>query len=412
MAKQRTKKNDGYGTRNNPVANSPFEVVLYPTDRSPKNVGKWKQAIQAAENIEFPQRTALLDLYEDIKLDPILSSCLDKRRMAITDSKIEFGEDGKSYPEIEELIDMPWFEEMLSDIIDARFEGHSLMWFDPSNRSDIKYKLIPRKNVIPEAHEYKRYQHDLNGLKYNKPPYTNYSYEVGNNHKLGLLAKAVPFVLLKRGNFSDWATFAEIFGQPLRKGKYPTRDNEAKLTLKKAMEEAGSSPYIVIPDELDVTFEQATANSDGRLFEKLGDACDNQVIFLILGQLLTTKSGDKGARALGEVHLEEEKRINRADKRFVLNALNYSFRKLLAIHGYNIGNGKFSFGEENTMPINEQLAMDEKLDKIVEIPPEYFYEKYNIPLPKGGASRVVKQSAAPFDKTKKDANLSESDFFE
>lgn len=403
---------DGYGTRNNPIANSPFQIVLYQTDRSPKTVGKWKQALTAAENIEFPQRTPLLDLYEDIKLDPILSSCLDKRRMAILDSRIEFGDLGKTYPDVEALLELPFFEEMLTDILDARFEGHSLMWFDPSDRNNINYKLIPRKHVIPEAREYKRYQHNLTGLKYNVPPYTNYSFEVGNNHRLGLLAKAVPFVLLKRGNFSDWATFAEIFGQPLRKGKYPARDNEAKITLKQAMIEAGSSPFIVIPDELDVTFEQATANSDGQLFEKLGDACDNQVIFLTLGQLLTTKSGDKGARALGEVHLEEEKRINRADKRFVLNALNFGFRKLLQIHGYNVGNGRFSFADENTLPITEQLAMDEKLDKIVEIPPAYFYEKYNLPLPKGGAKRAQNISAAPPLPMQQNRAHEDGDFFD
>lgn len=56
--------------------------------------------------------------------------------------------------------------------------------------------------------------------------------------------------------------------------------------------------------------------------------------------------------------------------------------KHLQIHGFNVGNGKFIFKEKENIDKDTKLRMDLKLAERIKIYDSYFYETYNIPIPK------------------------------
>ena len=72
-------------------------------------------------------------------------------------------------------------------------------------------------------------------------PYENISniFVIGEARELGELLKCAFYVLLKKGDFSDWANYIEIFGMPMIVTKYDTYDEKTKAQLTKMMEEAG-----------------------------------------------------------------------------------------------------------------------------------------------------------------------------
>ena len=55
---------------------------------------------------------------------------------------------------------------------------------------------------------------------------------------------------------------------------------------------------------------------------------------------------------------------------------------LLQTHGFKVGNGKFIFQEKENIDKETKLRMDLKLAERIKIDDNYFYETYNIPLPK------------------------------
>lgn len=371
-------------------------IKLQGFNRQPKDLSHWKQALKAAEDPDYPDFSPLQNLYHDITLDGHLTAVTEKRILKVLNAGIIFSDDGKENDLINDLIETEAFELLLRNIIESRLYGHSLSWVDITmpGKNDPKVKLIDRRHVVPPLHIYKYRDSDSNnaGINYTEAPLCNYVLATGRDKDLGLLLKCAPYVLLKRGDVSDWATFAEIFGMPLRKGKYPAHNPQARKELIEAMGEMGSASSLAIPDTSDIEFVQNTTSTSGKgIHESFADFCDKQMSKIILGNTLTTDA--EGGKYKGDIHAESEEEITLADRRFVLRVLNNQFWNLLEIHGYKPGNGGFKYPKQDKTPLKERFEIDKGLNDIIEMPPEYLYEKYDVPVPAGGAK--LKQPKEP-----------------
>jgi len=356
------------------------QIDIRQIQRTTQDIEKWRQAIQTAENIQFPRKIKLFDLYSDILLDAHLSSVIDKRKIAVLKSPITFTKDGKENEVICELIKSPSFVKMLDSLLDCRFWGHTLIEFEFNQNSIIPH-LIPRKHVVPEKGLILINQNDQDGILYREAPYNNMMLEAGEPGDLGLLVKAAQYVIYKRNCLGDYSQYSELFGQPLRKGTYNPYDENSRTQLKSSMEEAGSSSWCIFPEGTNIEFVESTSKTGSSdLYSKLIELCNAEISKLIVGQTLTTEAGDKGARALGEVHKEVEDEIEFADKLFIKHALNFGFRDLLLKHGYP-ADGEFDFTEDEAMSLTARIAVDSQLNNIIPISDDYYYETYGIPKP-------------------------------
>lgn len=360
--------------------------VLQAPQRTGFDIGKWRAAIKNAEDPDRPSRTLLLDIYNDIMLDLHLTSVIDKRIENIKGTEIVYTTpDGKTNEKINDLIASPWFSNMLGDILDARFWGFTSMWVDLSGGEFHEYKRFDRRHVSVEKGLFLRRPDDLGGIDITEPPYTNYIL-TANSETFGLLIKAAAWVLLKRGDVSDWATFNEILAAPIRVGKYPDFNQDAKKEMAKAIGQQGAMPWYLIPSGADLQLIQNNSSGSTTAYEKFAEFCDKQLSKGFLHGTMTLDA--EGGQYKGDTHADSESVIHKSDRRFTLNFLNTAFKDLLEIHGFNPGNGKFSFIVEEHICLKERLDMDLKLNGIIKIAPEYFYNKYNIPVPEGGAENV------------------------
>lgn len=374
-------------------------IKLQSYNRQPKDLSHWKQALVAAEDPDYPDFSPLMNLYHDIMLDGHLTAVTEKRILKILNAGLVYSEDGKENELVDNLMDSEAFEQLLRNIIESRLYGHSLSWIDitlPGQKAP-EVDLIDRRHIVPPLHIYKYRDSDNNnaGIDYTETPLYNYILSTGRKKDLGLLLKCAPYVLLKRGDVSDWATFAEVFGMPLRKGTYPAHNPQARKELLEAMDEMGAASSVAVPDGSNIEFVQNTTSTSGKgIHECFADWCDKQISKTILTNTLTTDA--EGGKYKGDIHAESENEVTKADLRFVLRVLNDRFTELLELHGYKPNNGKFKLPEQETSPGKDVFEVDKGVSEIVEVDPEFFYEKYNIPIPKGGAK--LKQPKEPVAK--------------
>lgn len=121
----------------------------------------------------------------------------------------------------------------------------------------------------------------------------------------------------------DWLAFAEVFGMPLRLGKYGAAASEEDVaTLIAAVANLGTDAAAVIPESMGIEFVNTVSGAGGNvLFEKLAEWADKQISKAVLGQ---TASADGTPGALGNQDGQESVRhdLRDADAEELADTLN------------------------------------------------------------------------------------------
>jgi phage gp29-like protein len=149
---------------------------------------------------------------------------------------------------------------------------------------------------------------------------------------------------------------------PLRVGKYPrgTQDEERRA-LYNAVLTLGKDGGAVMPEGTSIDFVET--HMRGELPQPpLVEACDFQISKAILGGTLTTESGDRGARSLGEVHERNETDIAEDDGPSLCETLRRDLFRPLVL--FNLGDYPIPHAE---FPSEEQEDLLERAqrDKIL-----------------------------------------------
>lgn len=133
--------------------------------------------------------------------------------------------------------------------------------------------------------------------------------------------------LYKNYSTRDFAEFLEIYGLPLRLGKFPAgASDEEKRRLLAAVVGIGHNAAGIIPMGMEIDFENAASGNEapfGAMLDRM-DAIQSKII---LGQTLTSSEGKHGTQALGKVHNDVRLDILSADAELVSETLT---RQLIA----------------------------------------------------------------------------------
>lgn len=129
----------------------------------------------------------------------------------------------------------------------------------------------------------------------------------------GLARLAAWSFVFKNFTVKDMVAFCEVFGMPLRVGKYRPGETEDNIAiLKSAVANLGSDAAAVIPEGMLIEFiETAKAQGGDVLFIKVADWFDKQLSKGILGQTMTADDGSSQSQAT--VHNEVREDIRDAD---------------------------------------------------------------------------------------------------
>ena len=126
----------------------------------------------------------------------------------------------------------------------------------------------------------------------------------------GLARLASAACMCKSFTLTDWMQFAEIFGMPLRLGRYgqgATEEDIRKLVA--AVANLGTDAAAVVPESMKIEFQEAGkgAGNGAELFLRLAEWLDKQISKAVLGQTMTSDDGSSKSQA--EVHDEVRKDI-------------------------------------------------------------------------------------------------------
>lgn len=362
------------------------QLVIKPANRSTSDVGKWRNALQSADKGKTKN---LFDLFDDLLIDGVLSGSIEKRINAVKLAALTFQDaNGQEVEEITNIIDSPGFENLLDVILQQKFWGRSGGEFNFSVDEGFEFTPIPFKHINVENKIIAINETDETGIDYTAD---DFLLVLGAPRQFGLLLKAAPFAIWKRGGFGDWAEWLEVFGMPQRIGKYNSNDPESRILLEQAFEAAGSAPWLVVPKESEIEQKTDGANSSSNTsYNDFRKACNEEMLITILGQTMTTLDGS--SRSQSETHKDVEDSLHQSDCRFVQRVLNFVIKPILEKRGIPVTNGKFIYPEDN-----ESITVDDvvKLADIIDIPASYLYEKYGIPVPDEGEEIARVNTAAP-----------------
>ena len=180
----------------------------------------------------------------------------------------------------------------------------------------------------------------------------------------------------------DWARFVELFGQPIRVGKYHQGASPDDVAvLKQAAFSLGSDAAAVIPQEMVLELVESGAKSaSAELYHKLIDYLDRQVSKAVLGQTMTTDDGSSLAQA--RVHAEVRADILRADAAALAETITRDLIGPIV---------RLNLGEDAPLPVLRLLVeepedMTALADQVVKlsqaglpIPQSWVREKFGIP---------------------------------
>jgi phage gp29-like protein len=199
----------------------------------------------------------------------------------------------------------------------------------------------------------------------------------------GLARSALWAWVFKSYALRDWAAFAELYGQPIRVGKYEagaTREDIA--VLKRAVFELGSDAGAVIPAGMALEIvESAAKSASADLYQRLIEYLDRQVSKAVLGQTLTTDQGSSGSLAQARVHDEVRADLMRADARALSATIMRDLvRPLIAL---NLPDAPMPLLSLMVEEPEDMAALADQLAKLVPlgmpIPQRWVRERWGIP---------------------------------
>ncbi|WP_165184736.1 DUF935 domain-containing protein [Caulobacter soli] len=138
----------------------------------------------------------------------------------------------------------------------------------------------------------------------------------------GLARPAAWAYLFQAFAIKDWVALAEVFGLPLRVGRYDNGETAENIRLlAHAVAGIASDASAVFPKSMDVEFIKGDTSGGTDLFERLCEYLDKQVSKAVLGQTATTDSV-VGGLGSGKEHGDVREDIQRADAKLLAATLN------------------------------------------------------------------------------------------
>jgi len=203
--------------------------------------------------------------------------------------------------------------------------------------------------------------------------------------------------LFKNYAIKDWIIFLEVFGMPLRLGKYPSNASTAdKDALEIAIRTLGSDAAGIISESTAIEFiESAKGTANAEIYEKLASFGNREISKAILGATLTAEVGQTGSYAAANTHNDVRLDLMRSDARALASTVRDQILRPWV--GFNYGwdvpipdyTGDF---EE---PEDQKLLADifDKLADRMDIPVSHCRKVFNIPEVEKGEDVLRPKSA-------------------
>jgi phage gp29-like protein len=309
---------------------------------------------------------------------------------------------------VRDLTAEPEFSDLVEDLLDAlgksfsacqiiwesgpdRWTPKKYVWWDPrwfqfdyKNGEEIRMRVEGTQDGVP------------------LPPYKFIVHypriRTGLKIRGGLARLAAAAYMCKNYAIKDWMRFIELFGIPMRVGRYDVGASPAdKDILRRAVLGLGADAAALLPKGMEIDFEEiANTGAGATLFERAADWFDKQVSKAVLGQTMTADNGSSQSQAT--VHNEVRLDLRRADARRLAATINAQLIEPFV---------QLNFGQVERYPrvgweLNEPedlVAMATSLEKLVplgmKVEASVVRDRFGWPDPAEGAELLMPPPSFP-----------------
>ncbi|WP_374981167.1 DUF935 domain-containing protein [Pseudomonas solani] len=344
--------------------------------------------------------------------DPHYASVLGTRKRAVAGLPIAV-EAASTDPRDEEiaeavrrLVEAPEFGDMLDDLLDAIGKGYSVVEPIWQYRDG---QLWPSRY---EHRDPRWFQFDrLTGKRLQLLDSTGQGRELPKDRlmihtprlKSGLpirggVARLVAVaVMCKSFSLKDWMRYGELFGMPLRIGRYgPGAKPDDIAVLRRAVTQLASDAAAIMPDSMRVEFQEiANAAGGAELFERLAEWLDRQVSKAVLGQTMTTDNGSSQSQA--NVHNEVRRDILKADAKQVMTTINRDLVRVFVDLNYGPQKAYPTAALQVTEPEDLKALADALtpfIDRGLQVESSAILDRFGLAAPEKGAATLRPATAA------------------
>jgi phage gp29-like protein len=310
------------------------------------------------------------------------------------------------------LLDMPDLEDLFFDALDGVAHGFSaveLEW----QRVGSDWTIIRAQHRPQTWFQLDREQHTTLNLRdgtLDGSPLRPFGWLLhihkaasGYTSRSGLGRVLVWPYLFKHFSVGDLAEFLDIYGLPLRIGKYPSNASDTeKATLWRAVAGIGHNAAGVIPASMAIDFQEAAKGSE-KPFETMIKWCEQTQSKAILGSTMTSTTEATGlGSGVAEIHNEVRLDIRDSDCKQLAGTLTRDL--IFPLLALNKGWADFRRCPRLVFDVTEGEDIKtyaDALPKLVgigmRIPTQWAHETLRIPLPSSDEEEVlaVAKTATP-----------------
>lgn len=366
--------------------------------------------LKEADSGNVQRQAELFDQMEE--KDAHLLGEAEKRRNAILDIEFtvkpasEDSRDVKVAEFVQEYFDnsTDWDDTIVSmqDSVGKGFSALEILWDVSSGQAmPNKLEFIEQKRFIftdatGYLRKYPKLLSDDNMMGDEIPAWKmlfhRYGGKAGHAARSGIYRVCAWMFLFRNYALKDWMIFLEVFGMPLRLGKYDAgAEKEDKDDLIAAIQSLGSDAAGIISKNTEIEFIEAvkSGTKGDNPYLAMAQFCGKEMSKALLGQTLTADVGDTGSYAAANTHNEVRLDLAKADTRAVAATTRYQLIRPMV--GFNFGWDTPVPGYAAVWQEREDLkSLSEVYKNVIgfgqPVAAEHVSNKFGIPLPQKGES--------------------------
>jgi phage gp29-like protein len=316
--------------------------------------------------------------------DANLAACIDTRTEALK-SKQPVLQTELSQQQTEYLLQVQReFYPMLVDaIIEYKLKGYMFKQIEYEQRQD---GFIYPTSLLSYKYADLRASNNKLVLYHNDKPKSlaDFKFFAFLNNR-SILQPLLKYYIFKSFAINNWASFTEIFGKPMRIGKYkPGATKTEKDQLWEMLQNAGTDLAAMISENVVMDFvDNQNKAASSNLYNDLLKFCEDTTTKRILGQTLTSNAEKTGSFAQAKEHDMVRRDILSGDARDLTLLINHFYSNLMQI---NFGNYKVATTIDVSPEIDllERVQIDRTLANEIgiEFPEDYWHKTYKVPDPR------------------------------
>lgn len=308
----------------------------------------------------------------------------DKRDVEIAEAAAEM---------LDNITDWPDIKVACQDAVGKGFSSFEIFWDVSEGQADIeKMEFIEQNRFIftdPSGYlsRIPRLLTETNTMGEEIPPWSVMFHEYGglSGHPVrnAIYRICAWWYLFKNYSIKDWLVFLDVFGMPLRLGKYdPGAGDEDKTALEIAVRMLGSDAAGIISKATEIEFVETTkgaANAD--LYEQLASFGNREMSKAILGGTLTAEVGNVGSYAAASTHNDVRLDLLHADARAQASTIRSQILRPWVGFNYGWDANVPKYSGEFKAP-EDMALMSEIFDKMadrMDIPVSHVRRVFSIP---------------------------------